>query len=198
VTIKGGRNLVVNTMDRTKENQIFFLDPKSKTIKSVAQKDSSIDIQRAGASNNLQIWTTNSRWFQLFKYVDGNVANIKDNRVLDIAGGKDIDGQNLIIYKKHNGLNQQWDIVYIDELKPELVKGDFDPDFGMFVEREFSIITNMGSGRYIDTVNNNLVIKTRRETKTQKWYYDRISRTIMNSETKKSWDIVNSGRGGAI
>jgi hypothetical protein len=104
----------------------------------------------------------------------------------------------LIIYKKHNGLNQQWDIIYIDELKPELVKGDFDPDFGMFVEREFSIITNMGSGRYVDTVDNNLVIKTRRNSNTQKWYYDRISRTIKNSETKKSWDIVNSGRGNAI
>lgn len=106
VEVIGGRNLVVSTLDRTKESQIFFLDPKSKTIKSVAEKESSIDIQRAGTSSNLQIWATNARWFQLFKYVDGYMVNVKNNKVFDISGGKDVEGQNLIIFKKHGGLNQ--------------------------------------------------------------------------------------------
>jgi hypothetical protein len=39
------------------------LDPNTKTIKSVAYKDQSWDIQNGGNSNNMQIWKTNGRWF---------------------------------------------------------------------------------------------------------------------------------------
>jgi len=35
VTVVGGRNLVLKTMDRTNQSQVFFLDPTSHTIKSV-------------------------------------------------------------------------------------------------------------------------------------------------------------------
>jgi hypothetical protein len=53
VEVVGGRNLVMKTLDRTLETQIFFLDPQTKTIKSVKHKDQSIDIQNAGISANL-------------------------------------------------------------------------------------------------------------------------------------------------
>jgi len=46
--VVNGRNLIIKTMDRTKEQQIFFLDPKSHTIKSVMHKEASIDIQNSG------------------------------------------------------------------------------------------------------------------------------------------------------
>jgi len=63
LTVVGGRNLVVKTHDRANNNQIFFLDPATKTIKSVGQNTKSIDIQNSGGSSNLQIWNTNARWF---------------------------------------------------------------------------------------------------------------------------------------
>lgn len=160
-------------MDRTKESQIWFLDPKSKTIKSVWKKEQSLDIQNGGQSSNLQIWNTNSRWFQLFKYDNGYLVNIKNGKVVDIAYGKDTEGQNVIVYKKTQGLGQQFDIKYLDSLKPALSYGDWHPEFGFYCNKEFSITTNAGSGRYIDIVNgNSLVIKTRRSSKTQKWYFD--------------------------
>jgi hypothetical protein len=63
VTVVGGRNLVIQTLDRGNQNQIFFLDPRTKTIKSVASSTKSIDIQSKGGSTNLQVWETNSRWW---------------------------------------------------------------------------------------------------------------------------------------
>jgi hypothetical protein len=44
----GGRNLAVKTFERNKQTQQFYLDAESKTIKSVAYKDQSWDIQNAG------------------------------------------------------------------------------------------------------------------------------------------------------
>jgi len=67
--VVGGRNLALKRFERNKETQQFYLDPVTKTIKSVAYKDQSWDIQNAGQSNNMQIWKTNGRWFQMFKYV---------------------------------------------------------------------------------------------------------------------------------
>jgi hypothetical protein len=126
-------------MDRTKESQIFFLDAKSKTIKNVMDKEASIDIQGAGSSSNLQIWRTGARWFQLFKYENGFFVNIKNNKVFDVANGNDVEGANLMVFKKHGGISQQFDLLYADELKPEISKGDFNPEFGMYVEKDFMI-----------------------------------------------------------
>jgi hypothetical protein len=53
----------------------------------------------------------------------------------------------------------------------------------------------LGSGRYVDVVDNQVVIKTRSSSRTQKWYFDFKTRTIMNAGTQKSLSISQSGRG---
>jgi hypothetical protein len=63
VTVVGGRNIVIQTHNRSNQNQIFFLDPRTKTIKSVANSGKSLDIQSRGGSSNLQIWNTSARWW---------------------------------------------------------------------------------------------------------------------------------------
>jgi hypothetical protein len=105
LTVVGGRNLVIKTHNRQDNNQIFFLDPATKTIKSVAQNTKSIDIQNSGSSSNLQIWNTNARWFQLFKYDNGAIVNIKDGRAMDVSGNRDIEANNVIVAKRRNSLN---------------------------------------------------------------------------------------------
>jgi len=80
---------------------------------------------------------------------------------MDVSGGNDRENQNIILWNKHNGLNQQWDIVYVDEMKPEPKKGELNTDFNLYVERPFYISTAMASGRFLDVVGNNMVIKTR-------------------------------------
>jgi len=195
LTVVGGRNLVIKTHDRTEQNQVFFLDPGTKTIKSVGNKMKSIDIQNSGNSANLQVWKTNARWFQLFKYDNGAIINIKDGRAMDVSGNQDRENQNVIVFKRHNALNQQWDIVYIDTLQQELQKGDWWPAFGMYISKEFSIITKMSSQRYLDVIGDQIVLKTRTASTTQKWYLDYESRTIINVQTKKSFSIESNGSG---
>ena len=43
---------------------------------------------------------------------------MEDGKVIDISKALDDEGQNIVIWQRHNGLNQQWDIVYVDEAKP--------------------------------------------------------------------------------
>jgi len=51
--------------------------------------------------------------------------------------------------------------------------------FGLYVERDFYIVSQMGSNRYLDLINNrNMVIKTPNGRKTQIWYFDQVSKTI--------------------
>jgi hypothetical protein len=63
----------------------------------------------------------------------------------------------------------------------------------MYIGKEFSIVSTSSCGRYMDAVGDNLVVKTRQDTKSQKFSFDYTSRTIINVETKKSINIQNSG-----
>jgi len=63
IEVVGGRNLALRKFERNKQSQQFYLDANTKTIKSVAYKDKSWDIENSGNSSNMQIWKTNRRWF---------------------------------------------------------------------------------------------------------------------------------------
>jgi hypothetical protein len=99
-----------------------------------------------------------------------------------------------MIYKKHGGLNQQWDVIYVDEYKGEPEKGEFSPKFGLYVERDFYIVSQLGANRYLDLIGNNMVIKTKNSRKSQIWYFDQRSYTIKTRVNNKSWDIISSGK----
>jgi hypothetical protein len=81
--VVGGRNLVIKTLQRNRNTQKFVFHQASKTIKSVAYMGRSFDIQNAGRSNNLQVWTTNSRWFQLFRVRGAYIQNER-GKVADV------------------------------------------------------------------------------------------------------------------
>jgi len=69
-------------------------------------------------------------------------------------------------------LNQQWDIVYVDEWKGEPKKGELNKDFGLYVERDFHVVSEMADGRYVDLINNrNFALKTSNGRKSQVWYF---------------------------
>jgi hypothetical protein len=56
------RNVVIKTPNEF-DSQVWFFDQKTKTIRNTLYKDKSLDIQNAGNTNNLQIWSTNGGWF---------------------------------------------------------------------------------------------------------------------------------------
>jgi hypothetical protein len=43
------------------------------------------------------------------------------------------------MWNKHNGLNQQWDIIYVEDMKAEPKTGELNKDFGLYVNRPFHI-----------------------------------------------------------
>jgi hypothetical protein len=129
----------------------------------------------------------------MFRYKNSNVVNEK-GKVMDVSGGRDAENQNIIVWKRHNGLNQQWDIIYKDEWKGEPTKGQLNKEYGLYVQRPFYIQTQMGSKRYLDLVGRDFVIKTSNGRTTQQWYFHQQSLTIKSKSNNQSWDIKNSGK----
>lgn len=144
----------------------------------------------------MQVWGTNSGWFQIFKYSGQNIVNVKDGRVLDVQGGKDKEGQDVFVWKKHNGLNQRWKILYLDEKQEEPTKG-LDEDSGLYRNRPFYIVSRLPAKRAITVHSNRLVIrKMKRDDQSQLFFFDHLTRTIKSQQFKaKSIDIQSSGRG---
>lgn len=112
---------------------------------------------------------------------------------MDINGNVDAEQRNIEIYPKHGKINQQWDLIYTDEWKI-LKKGDLNEDFGMYIERDFHIVTQLKSNRYLSTVNKlYMVIKVPNGFKSQIWYFDQASLTIKSRENNLSWNMKDSG-----
>jgi hypothetical protein len=130
----------------------------------------------------------------LFRFQGNYVVNER-GKVMDVSGGVDDENKNIIMYKKHKGLNQQWDVIYADEYPEEPKKGEYNEQFGMYVERDFHIVSQMKSNRYLDLINNrNFVIKTANGRNTQTWYFDQKSLTIKTRLNNQSFDIKNAGK----
>jgi len=185
----------LRTLARKNLGQQFYFDGSSKTIKSKQWTDRSITIQSDGTSSNIYMTTTNARWFQLFKNQKGNIVNEK-GKVIEVQGHIDRENQNIGILEKDNGLYQQWDVIYVDEMPKELKKGDTNTMFGLDVERPFFVVTTLESERYLDLIGNNMVLKTPNSFPSQQWYFDQKSRTIKSMRSKNmSWDIDGASKG---
>jgi hypothetical protein len=113
---------------------------------------------------------------------------------MDVSGNRDKENQNIHMWRKHNGANQQWDLIYADQWKRDPIKGELNEDFGLYVDRTFFVKSQMKSGRFLDMIGRNFVIKTRNGRNTQQWYFHQQSLTIRNRSNNQSWDIRSSGR----
>jgi hypothetical protein len=105
-----------------------------------------------------------------------------------------MEQRNIQVGARGSDIRQQWEVVYVDEYT-EPKKGELNEQFGLFVERDFYIVSALSSGRYLDLINNrNMVIKTANGRNTQKWYFHQQSKTIRTRLNNHSWDIKSSGR----
>lgn len=80
----------------------------------------------------------------------------------------------------------------MDALEAPLKDGEWWADWGMYVGKEFSIVSKLPSQRYLDVRDNNVIINQRNGKKTQKWVFEYSSRTIINVATKKSLNFYNN------
>jgi len=130
----------------------------------------------------------------LFKLEGSQIVNEK-GKVWDVQGGVDGENKNVMVFNKHGKVNQQWDVIYVDEYKAEPVKGELNERFGLYVERDFYVISTLPSGRYLDLIDNkNFAIKTRNGRKSQLWYFDQKSLTIKTRYNNQSWDNKSAGK----
>jgi hypothetical protein len=130
----------------------------------------------------------------MFRNEGAYVTNEK-GKVLHVQGNVDAENRNIEVQNKNNGINQQWDIVYVDEWKGEPGKGELNEKFGLYVERPFHVVSQLPENRYLDLINNrNMVIKTPNGRNTQVWYFHQQSLTIRTKLNNQSWDIKSSGK----
>jgi hypothetical protein len=116
-------------------------------------------------------------------------------KVMDVHGGQDVENRNVIVWGKHGKVNQQWDLIYVDEMPEEPKKGELNKDFGLYVERDFYVVSEMSAHRYLDLINTRqFAIKVPNGRKSQVWYFDQRSLTIKSRSNNQSWDIRSSGR----
>jgi hypothetical protein len=143
----------------------------------------------------MQIWSTNSGWFQIFKYEGEHFINWTNGKALDVHGGKDEEGRRVIVWNKHNGKNQKWNVVYLDKAKKEPTKG-LDKDFGFHINRPFYIRSRMLFKRVVELVGaHNIVLKRYAKGRIeQQFYFDGQTHTIKSNRYKdRSLDIQNHG-----
>ena len=132
----------------------------------------------------------------MFRYRGQNLVNVKNKKVLDVSGNRDVEGQKVHLWRRHNGPNQRWRIVYLDKKGKEPTKGLWR-NFGFYINRPFFIMSRMPMRRVIEVVGGrNLVIKNLvRSRRTQQWTFDWRSKTIKSVQYRgRSFDIQSSGR----
>jgi hypothetical protein len=107
----------------------------------------------------------------MFRYQDNMIVNEK-GKVVAVQGGLDNENRNLVMEPKNGKVHQRWRVVYVDEYEKEPTKGQLNKKFGLYVERDFYVVSALPGGRYLDLINNrNMVTKIRNGRKTQIWYF---------------------------
>jgi hypothetical protein len=130
----------------------------------------------------------------LFRVKDSFITNEK-GKVIAVDAGIDAENRNIIMEKNNNKVHQRWRVVYVDEYEDEPTKGQLNKDFGLYVERDFNIISAMPGHRYLEVINTrDMVIKTSNGNKGQVWYFHQQSKTIKSRRSNQSFDIYNSGK----
>jgi hypothetical protein len=99
------------------------------------------------------------------------------------------------VYRKTNKINQQFDIIYVDEMPDPPRRGEMNKDFGLRVGVPFHCVSGLAGGRYLQTLGRKMVIKTPNGYDEQFWWFDQKTKTIKNWKHKGwSFDIRAAGR----
>ena len=78
----------------------------------------------------------------MFRYQDAFFVN-DHGKVMDVQGSIDSENRNIQMVAKTGKINQQWDLIYLDQYPEEPKKGELNKEFGLYVERDFNIISDM-------------------------------------------------------
>jgi hypothetical protein len=105
-------NVIIRDNKKNDKDQLFVFDSLTGSIQPSNNHDVSLEIGDAGRGRYSQFNKERDIWFQHFQLKGENLVNER-GLVLDVAGGRDKNNQNVLVWKKHNGLNQKWKIDYV-------------------------------------------------------------------------------------
>jgi hypothetical protein len=128
----------------------------------------------------------------------GHYLTNEKGKVAWVHADLDQESRHIYVANRKNHVSQQWDIIYADQWKRDPRKGELNKRFGLYVERDFHIISRMGRHRYLDALNRNFVIKTRNGRKSQIWWFHQQSLTIKSKQYNQSWNIKSNGKSQEI
>jgi hypothetical protein len=62
---------------------------------------------------------------------------------MHVANDDDLENKNIDVdtKKKEKRNSDQWDLIYADQMPKEPTKGELNKDFGLYVERDFYIVS---------------------------------------------------------
>lgn len=86
------------------------------------------------------------------------------------------------MWKRHNGLNQRWTILYTKGKKAAATSGKND-DFGFEINKSFYFVSRMAMRRVIQVDGGGVRLKRRvrkntGQSKQQQWYFDEKSKAL--------------------
>lgn len=193
--IPGGAQEIAIKQPNSYDSQVWYFDQKTLTIKN-KQYNTSLNIHSNGNSNNLNARNTQEKWWQQFKYDGTHIINVYNNKALDSEGGRDKEGNNVIMWKRHNGANQRWRILYLDEKDQEPTTG-LDEDSGLYRNRPFYLISRLPKNRALTSYHGRYlkIEDKKKDYANQIFYFDHLTRTIKcKAYTAKSISIPGNGR----
>jgi hypothetical protein len=123
----------------------------------------------------------------------GHIMNYYNKKVIDVDGGKDEEGRKVHVWKRHNGANQKWHILYVDRKK----KDTTTHNMGFRVNTPFYLVSRLPHKRVMECIGaSNVTIKKFYRNRTaQQWYFDQKSKTIKSNYWKSySMNIQSNGR----
>jgi hypothetical protein len=98
----------------------------------------------------MQVWKTNGRWFQMFRYTGDKFQN--ERGMFVNVQNKD----NIVVTK---GGSERWNVRYVKD-EQNYTTGEYHPGYGFYCNRDFYIVSKR-DGRYLQTVSSNVLTKTR-------------------------------------
>jgi hypothetical protein len=90
-------------------------------------------------------------------------------------------------------LSQRWELIYLDEFIKDPTKGQLNRSYGLRVDTDFHIVSELPSRRHINNLSNKLVIKTSNGRKDELFYFDQKSRTIKSRTNNYSIHQQSNG-----
>jgi len=115
-------------------------------------------------------------------YQGEHFINVQNKKALDVHGGKDEEGRQVIVWGKHGGANQRWKVVYKDKAGDIAATG-LNKEFGFHVNRAFYFVSRLPMHRLVEAKGNNNISLMRwaKNRKAQQWKFDPVAKVIRNN-----------------